>query len=122
MQVSTVVVARAIVTVDSQPVVVNVTDADIALGYVDVSAPISLRVRTNSRAGYVLQVNRAADSFENIDLTLGDSQLSVADEAWISRPYVPGGESLTMLARVHLASGVQPGSYPLAMAISARPL
>lgn len=122
MQVSVSVIARAVLTVTSQPDVVTVTEADVARGYIDVATPISLVVRTNSRAGYLLQVDRASDAFSNVEITFGDAAMNVGDQAWISRPYVAGGESLVMRARVHLAAGAQPGAYPLAMAISARPL
>ena len=122
MNVSVSVLARAVVTVSSQPDVVTVTDADIARGYVDMATPISLLVRTNSRAGYLLQVDRSCDAFSAVELTFGDAAMSVSDQAWISRPYLPGGESLVMHARVRLAAGAQAGSYPLSMAISARPL
>lgn len=122
MQVSVSVIARAVLTVSSQPDVVTVTEADLARGYVDVATPISLAVRTNSRAGYMLQVDRALDAFSRVELMFGDSALSVADQAWISRPYIAGGESLVMHARVHLDACAQPGAYPLMMAISARPL
>jgi hypothetical protein len=122
MQVSVSVIARAVLTVTSQPEVVTVTEADVARGYVDVATPISLLVRTNSRAGYLLQVERIADEFGDIELTFEDAAMTVTDQAWISRPYIPGGESLVMRARVHLAACAQPGAYPLAMAISARPL
>jgi hypothetical protein len=123
MQVSVTVLARAVLTVASQPSAVIVTEADIARGYIDVSTPIVVQVRTNSRAGYILQADRRTADFATVELAFGDATMTVADgESWISRPYVPGGDVIAMQARVHLGAGMQPGSYPLPIALSARPL
>ncbi len=123
MHVSVTVIARAVLTVASQPTAVTVTDADVARGYVDVSSPIVVQVRTNSRAGYLLQADRQTVDFATVELQFGEATMTVADgESWISRPYIPGGDVIAMHARLHLAPGMQAGSYPLPIALSARPL
>jgi hypothetical protein len=123
MHVSVNVVARAILTVDSPSATIDVTEADIARGYIDVSAPIVIRVRTNSRAGYMLQAEPQIADFKMVELTFGDSTMTVAGtESWISRPYVPGGEVIAMHMRVHLEKATQVGSYPLPISLSTRPL
>ena len=122
MHVSATVIARAIMTVSSEPTV-TVTDADVARGYVDVTAPIVIQVRTNSRAGYLLQAERQQVGLGAVELAFGDAAMTVGEtESWISRPYVAGGEVIAMRARVHLEAGTQPGSYPLPIALSVRPL
>jgi hypothetical protein len=121
MNVSATVIARAVLTVASQPAAITVTEADIARGYVDVTAPIVVRVRTNSRAGYMLLADQLAD-FGIIELAFGNATLTVADgESWISRPYVPGGEVIAMHVRLRFRSRMQAGSYPLPIALSALP-
>jgi hypothetical protein len=123
MQVSVTVIARAVLTVASEPAAITVTEADIAQGYVDVAVPIVVQVRTNSRAGYMLQANKQSAGFGIVEFTFGDAIMTIADgESWISRPYVPGGDVVAMHARVHLGAGMQAGSYPLPVALSARPL
>jgi hypothetical protein len=123
MRVSVNVIARAILTVDSPAATIDVTEVDIARGYIDVGEPIVIRVRTNSRAGYLLQAEPQIPAFKMVELTFGDTTMTVAGtESWISRPYVPAGEVIAMHMRVHLDKGTQVGSYPLPIALSTRPL
>ncbi len=123
MRVSVNVIGRAILTVDSRPDAIEVTEADVTRGFVDVSAPIIVRIRTNSRAGYLLQADQQDATFKAVELTFGDATMTVAgSESWISRPYVPGGEVLAMHMRVRLDPEVQPGTYPLPISLSTRPL
>jgi hypothetical protein len=123
MHVSVNVIARAVLTVDSIPGAIDVTGADIARGYVDVSAPVVIRVRTNSRAGYMLQADQQSPDFKKVELSFGDATMTVAGtETWISRPYVQGNDVIAMHVRVHLDANAQAGSYPLPISFSARPL
>lgn len=123
MHVSVQVMARAVVTVDSQPATVDVTADDISRGYVDVAAPIVVRVRTNSRAGYMLQVENSSETFASIELSTAGASLNVASqEAWIQRPYVAGGDRMPMSARLRLAPNASAGSYALPITFSASPL
>ena len=121
MTVSANVVASVRLTVDSQPANVNVTDADIARGYVDVAEPIVVRVQTNSRQGYLLQVANADDMFSAVELTFGDTAMHVAYESFLQRPYVRGGESIVMRARLRLSPRAEAGvrRVPIAMSASA---
>ncbi len=123
MTVSATVVARAKVTVESQPLAVDVTSADIERGYVDVEAPIVLRIQTNSRRGYLLQLAKSNDSFSEVEVSFGDTAIRVAShESWIQRPYVSGGDSIAMRARLRLSPAAQPGRHALPIEVSASPL
>lgn len=123
MQVSAQVIARAIVSVESQPASVTVTAEDIARGYVDVEGPIVVRVRTNSRQGYLLQVENQSETFSSIELTSSTFEMNVgAHETWIQRPYVASGDVMPMRARVHLSQAAMPGSFAIPVAFSASPL
>lgn len=122
MQVSVQVIARAIVTVDGQPSSVTITAGDLARGYVDIDSPILVHVRTNSRQGYMLQVDNVSDAFSSIEVSSGDVTMNVAHESWIQRPYVSGGDLLPIHARLHLAAGATAGSAPVSIAFNASPL
>jgi hypothetical protein len=123
MNVSVQVMARAIVSVDSQPASVTVTAADIARGYVDVPAPIVVRVRTNSRQGYLLHVENQSETFSSVELSTAEIAMNVgAHETWIQRPYVSGGDVIPMRARLHLAPAATIGSFSLPIAFNASPL
>jgi hypothetical protein len=122
MNVSVQVLARAVVAVDSAPASVEVTASDITRGYVELDSPVMVRVRTNSRRGYVLQVNNVSETFSRVELSTSTMSMSVAQESWIERPYVAGGDVMPVHARLHLAPGTLPGSYALPVAFSATPL
>jgi hypothetical protein len=123
MTVSARVLARAVVTLDNAPTSITVTAEDIARGFVDIAAPITVRVRTNSRAGYLLTVNRLDDSFSAVNLSFGNAEMHVAAaEGWISRPYVPSGDILSVNARLTLAPGTAPGLHATPFAFSASPI
>ena len=122
MMVSTQVVARAVVAVDSAPASVEVTSADISRGYVDLASPITIRVKTNSSRGYMLQVDKISEAFSRVELSAATLAMSIAQQSWIERPYVAGGDLVPVHARLLLAPGAVPGSYALPVAFSASPL
>ncbi len=122
MTVSVTVVARAIVTVDNQPFV-EITAADLERGYVDVKSPVLLHGRTNSRRGYMLQVEKTSELFSVIELSLADATMNVSShESWIQRPYVPGGELLQVTARLFLSPAATVGTHALPLAFRASAL
>ena len=123
MTVSARVIARAVVTLENAPSSISVTAADIARGFVDVATPITVRVKTNSRAGYLLTVRRVDDSFSAVKLSFGNAEMHVAAvEGWIARPYVASGDTLSVNARLTLAPGTTPGLHATPFAFSATPI
>ena len=122
MQVTAQVVARAVLDVRSQPGEVMITAADLARGYVDVAQPVEVHVRTNSRSGYLLQVSNMSQTFSSVELAFGDTAMNVAQESWVARPYVAGGEFVTAQVRVRLAPDATAGRHPLPVQFSAIPL
>ena len=121
MTVSTTVVARAVVTVDHEPVLV-VTEADVARGYVDIAQPMEVRVRTNSRNGYLLQVAKTSAEVAAVELTFDNTRMTVAEESWVARPYVQSADIVAMRVRVRLHSAASAGTYRLPVQVSAVPL
>lgn len=122
MTVSVQVLARAVVSVDAAPASIEVTAEDISRGYVDVAAPILVRVRTNSRRGYLLQVDNVSEAFSTVELTMANASMNVTHESWIQRPYVSGGDLMNVQARLRLSPDATPGWHALPIAFSASPL
>jgi hypothetical protein len=120
MLVSATVLARAVVSVAGAPATIDVTADDLARGYVD-AGPVTVRVKTNSRRGYLLQANNIGDVFSRIELTNAALAMDVVQESWIERPYVAGGDVVTFRARLHLAAGASAGTYAVPVAFSASP-
>ena len=112
LTVSVEVIARTIVTVDSQPASVDVSANDIARGYVELPNSVLFHVRSNASNGYVIQFQPVMGPFSRADVTLGSAQAAVGtDGAWLSQPYQQGTATGSFSVRLMLAPGTQPGSY-----------
>ena len=112
LTVSVEVVARTIMTVDSQPATVEVTADDVARGYVDLPQSVLFHVRSNAANGYTVQFQPLSGPFNRADINWGNSLATVSsDGAWISQPYQQGTTSGTLSVRLALTPGTQPGSY-----------
>ncbi len=123
MSVSAMVIASARLTVESQPSTIEITASDIDRGYVELDTPILLRVQTNSRRGYLLQVANTDESFSEIEINFGTTAMRVGShETWVERPYVKGGETIAMHARLRLSPMAQPGRRALPIDLTASAL
>ncbi len=122
MTVSVTVIGRAIVTADNQPLV-EITAADVKRGYIDLTSPVLLHGRTNSRRGYMLQVEKTSEEFSAIELSFAGATMSLSShDSWIQRPYVAGGEILQVTARLFLSPAATVGTHALPLAFSASAL
>ena len=113
LTVSVEVVARTIMTVDSQPASVEVSADDVARGYVELPNSVAFHVRSNASNGYVIQFQPVTGPFSHADVSYGSSLAAVgSDGAWLSEPYRQGTATGSFNVRLTLAPGTQPGSYP----------
>jgi len=112
LSVSVQVLARTIVTVDSQPSTVSVTAADVARGYVDLPQSVVFHVRSNAANGYAMQFEPIGFPFSRADVTWDSASATIGSEgAWLSEPYEAGTHSGAFNVRLELAPGTQPGAY-----------
>lgn len=123
LNVSVEVVARTILTVDSQPASIEVTDADVARGYIDVMQAVTFRVRSNASAGYTVQFQPVSYPFREANVSWGNSLVTVGNEGtWLTRPYQSGTTSGAFSVRLLLAPGTRPGSYAWPVVFAAESL
>lgn len=112
MRVSVQVVARTILTVDSQPATVEVSPADLARGYVEIPAAVAFRVRSNARNGFSVQFQPVSAPFSRAELSWGTTTVAVGtDSSWVAQPYQQGTVATTMNVRLAVAPGTNPGTY-----------
>ncbi|HLJ73519.1 MAG TPA: hypothetical protein VKU62_02960 [Thermoanaerobaculia bacterium] len=110
--ISVQVVARTILSVDSQPSSVQITADDIARGYVDLPQSVLFRVRSNAANGYTVQFEPVSYPFNRADVSWGTMTATVgSDGAWMTQGYQQGTQTGTLNVRLSLAPGTQPGSY-----------
>ena len=101
-----------------------VSAGDAQRGYVNVTQPVQLRVYSNSRAGYELEVRNLASSLPGITLSgLGqDVDLLAEGGKIVQRWDAARSASLTLRFRFQLPRDLPPGIYPWPVQLGVRPL
>ena len=123
MQVSVVVVARTILTVDQQPATVQVTAGDVARGYLDLPKAIAFRIRSNAADGYTVQVGPISTPFTRAEVTWDRIVMVVSsDSTSVRQQYQPGTTNGVLGVRLILAPNTVPGSYPFPIQLTAASL
>jgi hypothetical protein len=115
-------VARLQIASGASPL--QISAADIAAGYVDAPRPLELRIDSNSREGFAVDVSALSPWCAAVALQGFDSPVMLdGTEGTIIQRWGAGRmRSLALRARFTLAAGVRPGSYPWPLRLSARPL
>jgi len=112
MGVSVEVIARTILTIDSQPASVEITSDDVGRGYVNLPQSVLFHVRSNASNGYTVQFQPVNFPFSRADVNWGNTVATVnADGTWLTRPYQQGISVGSLNVRLILAPGTQPGTY-----------
>ena len=112
LSVSVQVVARTILTVDSQPATIQITSDDVARCYVDLPQSVAFHVRSNAANGYALEFQPLSYPFSRADVSWGTTVATVgSDGAWLTEPYQQGTSTGSLNVRLSLAAGTQPGNY-----------
>src|SRR6476469_6418568 len=88
MHVSVEVIARTLLSVDSQPSSVQITASDVARGYVVMPSAIAFHVRSNARNGYSIQFQALRGPFTQAQVSWGNATVTVgAESSWLAQPY-----------------------------------
>jgi hypothetical protein len=123
LSVSVVVPARAVLTVESQPTGLEITEADVARGWLEVPGASLVRVRTNSPAGWLLEFQPLEGPYRALEVTgLGATAQVGASGGWLAQPYA--GRMLVTASlgyRFFLSGDARPGLYPWPVALTASP-
>ena len=105
LMLSAVVAKSARISTYGHPATLQVTEADVARGYVELPAGVRLETWSNSREGLALSFS-ASGPF-----------------AWTASLVVPGGaQRVDLRYRLPLAHAAQPGIYPWPVQVVATPL
>ena len=118
--VTVTVPARAAVDILEQPADLEVTAADVALGYKDVTA--RYRVRHNDRNGYLLQISTSDGPVQWIVVRGLDVDVTLHDAVAIPRPGAPFEQDLALDFRFVLDPSTPPGTFPLPLRVAAQPI
>jgi hypothetical protein len=123
LSVSVIVPARAVLSIESQPAGLQITEADVARGYVEAPGASLVRVRTNSPGGWLLEFQPLEGPYRALEVSgLGSTAQVSASGGWLAQPYA--GKTLVTASlgyRFFLSGDAQPGLYPWPVALTAIP-
>jgi hypothetical protein len=122
--VSVTVRAVANLEIKSAPVGLEISNADLQRGYIDVLQPTQLTVRSNSPSGFALDVLTVAPVLSAIRVAGLNSDLTLGAEGGtiVQRWQKPQTMDLSLKFRFTLAPGLRVGEYPWPVRFAVRPL
>lgn len=108
----------------SQPTSVQITAQDLQRGYVDLSEPIRLKIYSNAREGFALEVLPMSPLIQAIAVHGLGSEADLGAEGGriVERWEHPQAASLSLTFRLVLAPGAMPGTYPWPLHLSIAPV
>jgi hypothetical protein len=106
------------------PTALLITGADLARGFIDTPHPLRLRVYSNSRTGFALDVASQSPWFTAVAIEGLDTPVTLGAEGGtiVQRWQGAHSRALELRLRFRLAPGVPPGLYAWPVQLRARPL
>lgn len=110
------------VTAVTQPDLVVIEERDIALGYIDLDVGTSVKLTSNSRAGFLLAASYDTKLLSRVEVRISSQNLHASSGQGSMR--VTSGPTIEKVLpigyRLHLAPGAVAGAYrwPVALAFS----
>ena len=106
------------------PAPLQISAADVARGYVDVPHALRLRVYSNSRAGFALDVAAQSPWFTAVAIEGLDTNVTLGAEGGtiVQRWRGAATRDVSLHLRFQLANGLMPGLYVWPLQFRARPL
>ena len=112
LRIRVVVEPYFVLRVLSQPGAVEVTEADVARGYVDAPVPLRLGVASNTRDLYGIQFERGGEHFRAASVEGMGQQVRVASQGVMTWRPDAQTSTLEFRVRLQLAPELRPGRYP----------
>ena len=108
----------------SQPAIISISALDIEHGYVDIAAPSSVRVQSNSPRGYELDFAPLSPLFRALSIRGLQQNVTLGGEGGtvVQRWQHGQAVSLALSWRFYLTPGLAPGEYAWPLHMSVRPL
>ncbi len=122
--VSATVTATAQIEQRSEPADIEISAADLRRGYLEVTEPTLLVVRSNSRVGFALDLSTMEPMLESLVVhgIAGDQALGADGGSLVLRSRGAQTVNLSLTFRLLLAPGLRAGTYPWPMRIAVHPL
>ncbi len=122
--VSATVLAVANLELQSAPMDLQISAADVRRGFIDVAQPTQVVVRSNSQSGFALEVLTVAPMLSSMVVQGLESDLSLGADGGtiVQRWQKPQVVRLRLRFRFTLAPGLRAGDYPWPVRLAVRPL
>lgn len=122
--VSVTVISNTKMEFSYQATQLNITNADVARGYIDAPSALRFSVNTNSRSGYLMDFHPIGHTFRSVQISgLGDSvQLGEDGGTIVQRGMIPKKTAYELGFRFTLDPAIHAGNYPWPLKISVRSL
>ena len=120
MSVSVTVVANAKMLTQFQATQLNISEADVARGYLDISGGSRISISTNSLTGYVINFNPINNIFASVQVSgfANSVQLGPDGGSVVQRTPLIKNHSYELSFRFTLNQDVKPGNYPWPLQLS----
>jgi hypothetical protein len=124
ISVSATVLAVAKIELQSAPIDLQISAADVRRGFIDVEQPTRIIVRSNSRSGFALEVLTVVPLLSSMIVQGLDSDLSLGADGGtiVQRWQKPQAVMLSLKFRFALAPDLSAGDYPWPVRLAVRPL
>lgn len=108
----------------SEQTQLQITQGDIARGFLELPRATQLEIRSNSRAGYVLNVQPLSALFTRVEVLGFGSDIALdADGGSIVQHWnKPSAATVTVGYRFHFSAEAKPGIYPWPLRFAVAPL
>jgi hypothetical protein len=125
-QLSVSVIVRPVANIElrSAPTDLEISAADLRRGYIEVTRPTELTVRSNSPNGYALEVLTVAPMLSSMIVEGFNSDLELGKEGGtiVQRWQEAQAVNLSLKFRFELLPGLSTGNYPWPVRLAVRPL
>jgi hypothetical protein len=120
------VVVRPVANMDLQsaPAGLDISAVDLRRGYIEVTQPTQLTVRSNSPTGYALEILTVAPVLSSMIVEGFNSEQTLGADGGtiVQRWQKPQAVNLSLKFRFELAPGLGIGSYPWPVRLAVHPL
>lgn len=124
MSVSVTVIANAKMQTSYQTSQLQISEADVARGHIDVPTALRFSVASNSQSGYLLAFNPIGNIFESVHVSGLDNIVELGADGGdiVQRGAQRKMQMHDLSFRFTLKPDTQPGNYPWPLALSVRAL
>lgn len=124
LAISVSVVSNSVLTTLYQARELEISQRDIAQGYVDARSASRFALRTNSRKGYVMTFDPALDVFDAVEVRGLSTQALLGRDGgeMVQRGNFPAAIEQDLSFRFYLMSDANPGRYAWPLRLSVRAL